>query len=396
MIARAAGSRRKFNLGPAYRIPVGEGRNLRVEGLDIAVFRTRSGLIFATDAWCTHRGGPLADGTIGNGKVICPLHGYKFSLRTGAPDGHDCPALKTYPVTVDAEGDLVITLDVADTSDAPPHASGPLGGRTIGVLEARMADTVSALFEREGATVQRAPAVHEHAIEAESEVRDWVCQLRSGAYDIVTFLTGAGAGRLLGEVEKQGLLDDVREALLRTTVVARGPKPASMLNRHGVTVSVTVPEPWTTRECIETLRRISLAGTRVALVHYGERNVPLAEAIVTAGASLDELCVYEWRLPDDVAPLEQLITDVVGGSIDAVVFTSQVQVRHLLGISSRSGRTPDLVHALNTRTVTASIGPTCSAALVERGIAPRLEPTRPKLGPLVDRVVSHFAGARTR
>jgi uroporphyrinogen-III synthase len=403
MTSRAAGSRRKFNLGPVYRIPVGEGRALRVEGLDVAVFRTRSGLIFATDAWCTHLGGPLADGMIGNGKVICPLHGYRFSLRTGAPDGHDCPALKTYPVTVDAEGDVVLTLDVADAADTAPHAGasvlqhgGPLGGRTIGVLEARMADTVSALFEREGATVHRAPALREHAVEAEADVRDWVRALRKGVYDIVVFLTGVGAMRLLAEVEKQGLLDAVRDALLHTTVVARGPKPAAMLNRHGVTVSVTVPEPWTTRECIETLRTISLARSRVTLVHYGERNAPLAEAIVTAGALLDELCVYEWRLPDDVGPLEQLITDVVGGSIDAVVFTSQVQVRHLLGVSSRSGRTPDLVHALNTRTVTASIGPTCSAALVERGIAPRLEPTRPKLGPLVDRVVTHFAGPRPR
>jgi uroporphyrinogen-III synthase len=403
MKARAAGSRRKFNLGPVYRIPVGEGRGLRVEGLDIAVFRTRSGIIYATDAWCTHLGGPLADGIVGNGKVICPLHGYKFSLRTGAPEGHDCPALKTYPVTVDAEGDVVITLDVADAADGATHAGtsvvhhgGPLGGRTIGVLEARMADTVSSLFEREGATVHRAPALHEHTVDAGPEVRDWANALKNGGYDIVIFLTGVGAMRLLAEVEKQGLLDDVRAALLRTTVVARGPKPAAMLNRHGITVSVTVPEPWTTYECIETLRRISLTRTRVALVQYGERNVPLAEAIVDAGALLDELCVYEWRLPDDVGPLEQLITDVVGGGIDAVVFTSQVQVRHLLGISSRSGRTTDLVHALNTRTVTASIGPTCSAALVERGIAPRHEPTRPKLGPLVDRVVTHFAGPRPR
>jgi uroporphyrinogen-III synthase len=102
--------------------------------------------------------------------------------------------------------------------------------------------------------------------------------------------------------------------------------------------------------------------------------------------------MYEWALPDDVAPLERLVTDVVAGSVDAVVFTTQVQVRHLCEIAGRSGRVPALINALNTRTVVASIGPTTSAALMGRGIVPRLEPVRPKLGPLVERVVTHLSG----
>ena len=75
---------RKVNLGPVYRIPAGEGRVFRVDTFDVAVFRPRSGTVHATQAWCPHLGGPLADGVVGNGKVVCPLHGYKFSL---APEG---------------------------------------------------------------------------------------------------------------------------------------------------------------------------------------------------------------------------------------------------------------------------------------------------------------------
>lgn len=399
MSGRAAATARKVNVGPVYRIPPGEGRVFRVDGYDVAVFRTRSGTVHATQAWCTHLGGPLADGIVGNGKVICPLHGYKFSLRTGEADGHTCAALQTYPVTVNAEGELVLTVgDDADDAarEARRRQAGPLAGRTIALLEARMGEAVSTMFEREGATVFRAPALLEQAIDAGAEVQAWADALVRGAYDVVVFLTGVGAARVLDEVARLGRLEEVRDALLRTTVVARGPKPLAALNRRGVAASVTVPEPWTTRESIETLRRISLAGQRVALVHYGERSAPLSDAIVTAGASLDELCVYEWQMPPDVAPLEALVTEVVAGRIDAVVFTSQVQVRHLVTIAARMGRTAELVDALNTRTVTASIGPTCSAALVERGVAPHLEPVRPKLGPLVERVVTHFAGPRSR
>jgi uroporphyrinogen-III synthase len=259
-----------------------------------------------------------------------------------------------------------------------------------------MADTMAALFEREGATVCRAPALLEQATDAGPDVERWTRRLLRGAYDSVVFLTGVGATRLLDEVARLGRLDEVRAALLRTTVVARGPKPAAALNRHGVTASVTVPEPWTTRESVATLRRMSLAGSRVALVHYGERSAPLAEAIVAAGATLDELCVYQWRLPADVAPLDGLVTAVIDGAMDAVVFTSQVQIRHLVEIAARSGRTTALVDALNRRTATASIGPTCSAALVERGIVPHIEPARPKLGPLVEQVIAHLASTPPR
>jgi uroporphyrinogen-III synthase len=397
MSSRSATMTRKLNLGPVYRIPPGEGRVFRVDNFDVAVFRTRSGTVHATQAWCPHLGGPLADGVVGNGKVICPLHGYKFSLRTGEADGHNCAALQTYPVAVNAEGEVVLTVggDPDDVArEAKRRQAGPLAGRTIAVLEARMGDAVATMFEREGATVLRAPALLEQAVDATSEVQAWADALVAGAYEVVVFLTGVGAARVLDEVAGLGRLDEVREALVRTTVVARGPKPLAALNRRGVAATMTVPEPWTTRESIETLRRISLAGVRVALVHYGERSAPLAEAIVTAGASLDELCVYEWQMPPDVAPLEGLVTKVIEGGVDAVVFTSQVQVRHLITIAAGMGRTAELVDALNTRTVTASIGPTCSAALVERGIAPHVEPTRPKMGPLVERVVTHLAGPR--
>lgn len=395
MSGRAAATARKVNLGPVYRIPPGEGRVFRVDGFDVAVFRTRSGTLHATQAWCTHLGGPLADGVIGNGKVICPLHGYKFSLRTGEPEGHTCAALQTYPVSVNAEGELMLTVgDDADESageSARTRQAGPLAGRTVAVLEARMGDAVATMFERQGATVCRAPALLEQAIDAGAEVGKWADALVAGDYDVVVFLTGVGAARVLDEVARLDRLDAVRDALVRTTVVARGPKPLAALNRRGVAATVTVPEPWTTRESIETLRRISLAGARVALVHYGERSAPLSEAIVNAGAALDELCVYEWQMPPDVAPLESLVDAVIDGKIDAVVFTSQVQVRHLLQIAARTGRTADLVQALNTRTATASIGPTCSAALVERGVAPHIEPTRPKLGPLVEAVVARLS-----
>lgn len=107
-----AAETRGVNLGPAALIPPGEGRRFKVGETLIAVFRTRTGQVFATEALCPHKAGPLADGIVGAGKVVCPLHAYRFDLETGQPSGNDCRALKTYSARVNEDGDILVDLDV--------------------------------------------------------------------------------------------------------------------------------------------------------------------------------------------------------------------------------------------------------------------------------------------
>jgi nitrite reductase (NADH) small subunit len=97
------------SLGPLSRIPVGEARVFAVGGRNVAVFRCRSGEIFATSAECPHGGGPLADGLVGSHSVICPLHGFVFDLRTGEAPGRECARLTTHRVAV-ADGELLLDL----------------------------------------------------------------------------------------------------------------------------------------------------------------------------------------------------------------------------------------------------------------------------------------------
>jgi nitrite reductase (NADH) small subunit len=97
-------------LGPVSRIPPGEGRVYSVDGENIAVFRTRSGEVYAVQAACPHRGGPLADGLVGGTTLICPLHAWKFDLATGQALFGEC-GIKTYPVRVDSNEHLVLTTE---------------------------------------------------------------------------------------------------------------------------------------------------------------------------------------------------------------------------------------------------------------------------------------------
>ena len=97
-----------IDLGPLESIPLGEGRSCAVAGEEIAVFRTREGEVLAVQARCPHQGGPLADGLVGNGSVVCPLHAFRFDLRSGRPLGRGCPPLLTYTIQVTPTGHLLL------------------------------------------------------------------------------------------------------------------------------------------------------------------------------------------------------------------------------------------------------------------------------------------------
>lgn len=101
---------RKVDLGPVDAIPVGEGRAYVVGGEPIAIFRTRTGGLFATQALCPHARGPLADGLIGSTTVLCPLHAFAFDLQTGRCLNGSCSDLRPYVVSAGPDGEILLEL----------------------------------------------------------------------------------------------------------------------------------------------------------------------------------------------------------------------------------------------------------------------------------------------
>jgi nitrite reductase (NADH) small subunit len=60
------------------------------------------GVIRGLDNECPHRGGPLAEGMIEDGKVVCPWHAWAFDPATGATTASQ-ERVAIYPITVDGE-----------------------------------------------------------------------------------------------------------------------------------------------------------------------------------------------------------------------------------------------------------------------------------------------------
>lgn len=105
----AARDKQPHILGPLEQVPVGEGRAFGVGGEQVAVFRLRDNTLRAVSAVCPHKGGPIADGTIDQSVVMCPLHQHSFDLATGCSTTGAGP-LRTYAVSTDSQGNIVLRL----------------------------------------------------------------------------------------------------------------------------------------------------------------------------------------------------------------------------------------------------------------------------------------------
>jgi nitrite reductase (NADH) small subunit len=105
----------EVRVGSVEEIPENEGRMLRAGGHLVAVFRLREGGVRAVQPWCPHRAGPLADGLVGDGSLVCPLHGRTFDLTSGEALRGEV-GIATYPARVEADGTIVLELP----DDGPP------------------------------------------------------------------------------------------------------------------------------------------------------------------------------------------------------------------------------------------------------------------------------------
>ncbi|HYF64247.1 MAG TPA: uroporphyrinogen-III synthase [Herpetosiphonaceae bacterium] len=265
----------------------------------------------------------------------------------------------------------------------------PLYGQRVAVLEARRSSELANLIGRLGGTAVCAPALREVSGDAAPAARELLDGLGDGSIDLVILLTGVAVQQVFDAAAALGRDGELVARLNAATLVCRGPKPTAVLRRSGLRPQVVAASPYTNADMISALGDLPLTGRGVALLHYGERNAPLANYLAGRGARLRELSVYEWQLPEDHTLLVDLAQSILRGQIDAIAITSQIQLRHLLRIADLLGQREALVAALNA-IVVAAVGPTCAAALREAGVAVAVMPENPFMGQMVNDLAGYF------
>jgi 3-phenylpropionate/trans-cinnamate dioxygenase ferredoxin subunit len=95
-------SKQLIDVAAAADVKEGEILALFVDDTPIALTRV-NGAIRAFGDICTHDDGPLADGAIDAGCVVCPRHGARFDLSTGKPTFPAVTKIPIYEAVVDGE-----------------------------------------------------------------------------------------------------------------------------------------------------------------------------------------------------------------------------------------------------------------------------------------------------
>jgi len=265
--------------------------------------------------------------------------------------------------------------------------SPSFNGLRVLVLESRRARELGLIVTSYGGEPLVAPSMREVPIESNAEAVRFIDDLIAGEFDLVILLTGVGSRVLLDIVQRvQGTKKRLIDALREAVVVCRGPKPLAVMREIEVPVFLTAPEPNTWRELLAALDQrkseLSLDGLNVAVQEYGASNPDLLAGLEARGARVTPVPVYQWALPEDVEPLRRAARAIAEGELEVALFTTATQAVHLMKIADELSLTERVLAGLQ-RMVIASIGPTTSEELRQRGIHIDLEPSHPKMGFLV-------------
>jgi uroporphyrinogen-III synthase len=261
--------------------------------------------------------------------------------------------------------------------------------KVVAILETRTGAHLAELISRRGGRPLLAPALEEMPDIDPAALRSLMERWRAAPFKICIFQTGVGTRALFSATDAAGLTAELQELLGKSMVAVRGPKPVGELNARKIRIDIKASSPFTTDTVLAALEHVDVAGSDILVQRYGETNQALTTALTARGASVQEIATYRWALPADTQPLVRLLDALQSGSVDAVIFTSAVQIHNLHSIAEKTGSAATLADNLN-RSLVASIGPVCSRALRQHGVSPSLEANPPKLGPLIAALEAAF------
>ncbi|HEU4778326.1 MAG TPA: uroporphyrinogen-III synthase [Steroidobacteraceae bacterium] len=246
----------------------------------------------------------------------------------------------------------------------PAQIDWNLKGKRIAVPEMRELEVFSGLLERRGAEVLRCPLVTIYDSPHSAAVLAFAVSVAEGNFDDFVLITGEGLTRILSCIDKHdpSLRPRFIEGLRKLRTITRGPKPARALRVLGLKPGIEATEP-TTEGVIRSLSTQPLEGRRVAVQLYGnDPNLVLMRFLRDRNAQVTTVAPYVYGNAADVATVQALLERMAAGEVDAIAFTSKLQIERLV-----TQHPAALVRRALSRTKIAAVGPIVAEAIRAAG-----------------------------
>ncbi|MEK8131653.1 uroporphyrinogen-III synthase [Paenibacillus filicis] len=255
-----------------------------------------------------------------------------------------------------------------------------LQGKRIVITGSRKLAELSEIIERQGGEPMLRPQQGLMVLQEQEVEQDIIHLLEHGSGWLV-FTTGTGLEALLQQADRIGVRDRLLDVIRSSRVAARGYKTFALLKQLGVQLAA-VDEDGTTDGLVRALRDRDFTGQGVTIQLHGEPMPDLEAFFEKAGAAVRTIMPYRHVAPE-AEVTERLCREIMEASVDAVCFTTAVQVRYFCAYAELHGYTSEIQAGFRDRVLAVAVGRVTAEALQEAGVTRVLMPENERMGAMI-------------
>ncbi|WP_433946701.1 uroporphyrinogen-III synthase [Paenibacillus sp. SN-8-1] len=224
-------------------------------------------------------------------------------------------------------------------------------------------------------------------VEVEEDVKRFI---RQGA-DWFIFTTGIGFEAMIQTAERLTAVSEFEERLKETKIACRGYKTNALLKKSGIH-PVVCDDDGTIASMIEKLEVFDFNDQKVWIQLHGELSSELYQFIKSKGGiDVQAILPYHYQAPEQET-LASILNELIQREVDAVCFTTRVQVGYLFDYAREQGREEELKSVFEQDVLAAAVGKVTAEALRDRGISRIIVPEKERMGALIVEIAQYYEG----
>ncbi|KGA98713.1 uroporphyrinogen-III synthase [Alkalihalobacillus alcalophilus ATCC 27647 = CGMCC 1.3604] len=258
--------------------------------------------------------------------------------------------------------------------------SKPLAGKKVILTASRKTEEMKALVKKQGgeASVRSLQGTVFFAVDQlEKDLSAFIQQ----DVDWLILTTGIGTNALVEVAEKLGQKELFLQKMKKVKIAARGYKTIAALHKLGIKAEV-VDDDGTTSGLISALRDTSFLNQNAWVQLHGLSSPTLIEFLENKGATVAQVLPYQHIAPE-AETVELLLNEILTSQVDAVCFTTFLQVRSLFDYAKRHDKHRLLLEAFEKHVVAVAVGKVTKEELTVSGVERIVVPTLERMGAMI-------------
>ncbi len=264
-----------------------------------------------------------------------------------------------------------------------------LTNKTIAIAADRRAEAIATLVKKHGGSPEIF-SIQGQRIYNQSICRENIGVLINQFFDWVILTTGIGVRTLEQAAVEMNQEKNFLDTLRQRKLAIRGSKTRNWLKSRRLAAECVSPDGTMKQLFAQLAADAHPAGKKVYLQVYDEDEAELTRSFEKLGYVVYLSKPYHYQKPDPPV-LQKLTASIIGGAVDAVIFTSKTQVRNLF---HQIDQQEDLVRAFNQRVLAVAIGKVTGGEIADQGVHIVVRPDYPKMGAMIVTLSRYYANSK--